>query len=98
MFFPRKNSEGFGLVGLLIVIAVIALAGGGGLYIREVTKRQSLQQIGIEAERKAQELKERILNRDAETPEAACGSAPLAGCGFGATLSCVKGEWVCAAE
>lgn len=98
MFFPRKNGEGFGLIGLLIVVAVIALAAGGGLYIREVGKRRSSQQIGIEAERKAQELRERILNREEQAEESACGPAPLAGCGFGATLSCVKGEWICAAE
>lgn len=91
-----RAKSGFGLIGVLIVVAVIALAGGG-LYMREVGKRQSLQQIGIEAERRAQELKERILNRDAETQEAACGPAPLAGCGFGATLSCRDGKWECAA-
>ena len=58
---------GFGLIGIIIVIAVIGLAAGGGLYRWQTKQRQSLQQIGIEAEKRAQKLKERIEGQQVDT-------------------------------
>lgn len=52
--------KGFGLIEIIIVLAVIALLGGGGYYVREVQRQRALQQIGIEKEKEAQALKEKI--------------------------------------
>lgn len=50
-----KNS-GFGLIGILIVIAVVALAGGGGLYLKKIQNQKNITQIELEAKKKALEL------------------------------------------
>ena len=59
-----KNKEGFGLVGILFVIAIIALLGSGGLYVREVENQKIIQQIGIEKEKEAQALKQKIKEKN----------------------------------
>lgn len=56
--------KGFGLLGIIIVFAVIASLGvGGGLYYNEIKNQKSLVQIGLEKEKEAQALKEKIENR-----------------------------------
>ena len=57
---------GFGLIGIIIVIAVIALLGGGGWYVKEQVSRRSLLQTGLEAERKARELAEKITEQQSQ--------------------------------
>ena len=54
-----KNKEGFGLVSIIFVIAIVGLIGGG-LYVREVQNQKTIQQIGIEKEKEAQALKQKI--------------------------------------
>lgn len=58
-----KSSQGFGLIGILIVIAVIILAGGGGLYWNETKKQQSIFETGADAVKRAEELKRQIESR-----------------------------------
>ena len=38
------HSSGFGLVGLLIVVAVVAVLGGGTFYWREIQHQRSIFQ------------------------------------------------------
>ena len=92
------RNAGFGIIGILIVVAVIALLGGGGLYLREVQQKRSLEQIGADAERRAQELKKEIMERDQQAADLDCEAEPPTGCGFGAVLSCVNGQWECTVE
>ena len=56
----QKKIGGFGLIGILIVIAVIALASGGGLYWKETQNQKNAIQVGLEAEKKAEELIESL--------------------------------------
>lgn len=56
----KKKIDGFGLIGILIVIAVIALASGGGLYWKEAQNQKNAIQVGLEAEKKARELVESL--------------------------------------
>ena len=55
--------KGFGLIGVLIVVATVAVLLGGGLYYNEVRNQKSLVQIGLEKEKEAEALKEKIENR-----------------------------------
>jgi len=58
--------KGFGLLGIVIVLAVIATLGiGGGLYYSEKKKQQSLLKTGNEALKKASELKAQIEGKTA---------------------------------
>ena len=57
------HSSGFGLVGLLIVVAVVAVLGGGTFYWREIQHQRSIFQAGLEAEKRAMELKNQIEGR-----------------------------------
>jgi len=60
-----KCSGGFGLLGIIILAAVIASAAfGGGMYWRETKKQQSLLQMGADAKKRAEELKQAIESRD----------------------------------
>lgn len=57
--------NGFGLLGIIIVFAVIAsVAAGGGLYWNESKKQQSLLETGADAIKRAEELKKQIESRD----------------------------------
>ena len=55
-----KILNGFSLIGIIVVVAVIALLGGGGLYVREAQKEQTIQQVGIEKIKEAQALKQKV--------------------------------------
>jgi len=59
----QKKIGGFGLIGILIVIAVIALASGVGLYWNETKKQQSFLQTGADVIKRAEELKKEIESR-----------------------------------
>lgn len=56
--------NGFGLIGILIVIAVIALAGGGGFYWKEAQNQKNAIQMGADAIKRAEELKKQIESRE----------------------------------
>ena len=60
-----ESKFGFGLISIVIVVAVIAIFAGGGLYFNEIQKNKSVIQIGLEAEKKAKELKEKIEKQNA---------------------------------
>lgn len=53
---PRAKG-GFSLLGIIIAIAVIAFLAGGGLYFSKIGQQKSLLETGIEAKKKAEELK-----------------------------------------
>jgi hypothetical protein len=56
-----KKQKGFGLIGIIIALAVVILAGGGGVYWKERTQNQkSLLQNGNDAVKKAEDLKAEI--------------------------------------
>ena len=55
---------GFGLIMLIMVIAITALLIGGGFYINSIGEKKSMIQTGLEAEKKAQELKNKIEAQD----------------------------------
>ncbi len=67
---PHKKKfakAGFGLIGIIIAIAVIAaMSAGGGLYWRESKKQQSILQTGVDAKKKAEELKAKIEEQQNE--------------------------------
>jgi len=53
--------NGFGLLGIIILAAVIAsVVLGGGLYWKESQKQQSLFETGTDAVKRAKELKKQI--------------------------------------
>lgn len=51
---------GFGLLGLITVIAVILLLAGGSLYLSKLKEQTSIQKIGLDAERQAREVTKKI--------------------------------------
>lgn len=53
--------SGFGLISIIITVAVIAVLAGGGLYWRETQNRKSQIQQGLEAEGKAKNLRDQIV-------------------------------------
>ena len=57
--------NGFGILGIIILAAIIASAAfGGGMYWNETKKQQSLLQIGADAKNRAEELKKVIESRN----------------------------------
>lgn len=61
----NKKISGFGILGIIILAAIIASAAfGGGMYWRETKKQQSLLETGAEAKKRAEELKNQIESRN----------------------------------
>ncbi|HLB61030.1 MAG TPA: hypothetical protein VJL83_05495 [Patescibacteria group bacterium] len=61
----ERKINGFGILGIIILVAVIASAAfGGGMYWSETKKQQSLLQTGADAKKRAEELKQAIESRD----------------------------------
>ena len=61
----RSNaSQGFGLIGIILVVAIIGLLGGGGLYVREIQNQKTIQQVGIEKVKEMQSLKQKIEEKN----------------------------------
>ena len=58
----KKREYGFGLIGILIVVAIVALLAGGGWFAvrNETQKQQSLIQFDKEQQQKAWEFKQQI--------------------------------------
>ncbi|MEK7576560.1 MAG: hypothetical protein AAB482_02585 [Patescibacteria group bacterium] len=53
-----KPLSGFGLIGLLITVAIIALlVFGGGRYASSIKQKQNTIQQGVEAEKMAEQVK-----------------------------------------
>lgn len=50
------NRKGFGLIEIIIAVAVVALLAGGGVYIKNLQSQQSAAQIGLDAQNKAQQV------------------------------------------
>lgn len=63
-----EEEEGFGFISLLVVVAIIAFLVSGGMVINSVRQRQNMIQAGREAEKRAEELKDKIeqQNRSVE--------------------------------
>mgnify|MGYP001574694206 CR=1 FL=1 len=69
---PRVNPwssgawiSGFGLLGIIIVVAIVAsFSIGGGIYWNEAKKKQSLFAAGADAKKRAEELKQTIESRE----------------------------------
>ena len=60
-FIKNRQRAGFGLLGIILVTAIIVLlAVGGGLYWNETQKQKSLIEAGNELERRAEEVKKQI--------------------------------------
>lgn len=71
MKFQKQN--GFGLLGVIIAVAVAVLMAGGELYWKELQKQKSLLRSGNDALRKADELKSKIEIKNRGIPEAPKG-------------------------
>ncbi|MEK7150648.1 MAG: hypothetical protein AAB783_00410 [Patescibacteria group bacterium] len=56
--------KGFGLVMILIVIALALFIGGGSLFIKNVKTKQTEIQTGKATEEEAQKLKDKIESQD----------------------------------
>lgn len=54
------NRKGFGLIEIIIAIAVVALLAGGGFYIKNLQSQQSAVQTGLDAEKKAQQVMQQV--------------------------------------
>ncbi len=59
----QENKSGFGLIGIIIAVAVIGIFAGGGLYWQESQKQKSLLEIGRQKEKEAEALKEKIMQQ-----------------------------------
>lgn len=68
------SNAGFGLIGIIITLAIIALIGGGGLYLKEQQSQKNDVQIGAQAEQQAKALKQKIESQDKKALEAASSS------------------------
>lgn len=58
------NREGFGLLALVVALAILAILVGGGLYLNSEDETKSTIEIGIDAIEKAQDIKDTIEKRD----------------------------------
>lgn len=63
------DQKGFGLIGILFVVAIIALLAGGGLYINKLGEQKSQIQIGIDAEKQAEVVKKQIEAKSKQLQE-----------------------------
>ncbi len=60
------RSGGFGLVEIMLVVAVVVLMAGGGLYFGNFQQRGTLVQTGLDAEKQAQQIVEQVNDRSAQ--------------------------------
>ncbi len=68
MIMRRSIYKGFALIEILVVVAIIAIFTGGGLwYAGRGERARSTIQMGLEAERKAEDLARQIQTRNRET-------------------------------
>lgn len=72
----EKLEDGFGLLGLIFVIAIIGVFTGGGLYFKELQQQKSLLDIGRDAEKQVQEFKAKIEAEQNELNRALGNSSP----------------------
>ena len=63
-----RARSGFGLLELLIVIAILALIMTGGFYIKNLQGQRSTLEIGTNALQQAEQLKQK-LNQQAHEQE-----------------------------
>lgn len=56
--------EGFGLVALLVVIAIVLLVFGGGFYIKNIKTQQTQVEQGKVAERQAEDVKLKVESQN----------------------------------
>ncbi|OGL85738.1 hypothetical protein A3I40_03090 [Candidatus Uhrbacteria bacterium RIFCSPLOWO2_02_FULL_48_12] len=64
-----KQKKGYGLIGLLIVAAIIAILAVGGLYIGSSGERQSAIEINRDALKRAEDLQKMVEERNRQTEE-----------------------------
>jgi len=64
--YTRANNPGFGLLGILIAIAVLAIVTSGGIYLNKDGEKESLIEKGIDAKKQAEDLKNLIENQQKE--------------------------------
>lgn len=74
-----ETQRGFGLVGIIIALAVVILAAGGGVYWKETRNQKSVLQSGSDAVREAEELKANIERQNEMTVDESAGSKSTGG-------------------
>ena len=69
-FYATKAKKGFGLIGLLIAVAIIGILAVGGLYIGNNGERKSSLEINRDALQRAEDLQKMVEERNRQTEEA----------------------------
>lgn len=64
-----KQKNGFGLIGLLITMAIIAILAVGGLYIGSSGERKSTIEINRDALQRAEDLQKMVEERNRQAEE-----------------------------
>lgn len=59
----KEKVKGFLFISIIIVVAIIALIAGAGLYWNSANEQKSIHQIGVEKIEESKELKNAIENR-----------------------------------
>ncbi len=60
------SRSGFGLIETIIVITILSILVGGGLYLKNLDNQKTIIEQGIDAEKKAKELKNQLDERTQE--------------------------------
>src|SRR6266851_3042048 len=60
MTFPYKTSQGFGLLPLIIIIAIAAALTGGGLYLQQKVKQMDLKQSAAQNDQQRMGMKGKV--------------------------------------
>ena len=70
VFQSARYKNGYGLIGLLIAVALVGILAVGGFYINSSGERKSSIEINRDALKRAEELQKMVEERNRQTEEA----------------------------